>query len=549
MDQAMVNIRWCMSLLDGLVSAGVTRVVISPGSRSTPLVIAADKHPALDCHVLVDERSAAFYALGMAKSCDMPVILVSTSGSAPANWYPAIVEAAHSFVPLVLLTADRPWELQHCGANQTIDQVKLFGDQVNAFHGLPNAEASPAGLNKLRGLGRQLVAESRWPAAGPVHVNMPFREPLVPADYHIDAPAAEISIQALPVTEVHAQQLALLGDAVSAKRGLILCGPGIQDEEFTAAVTQLAAELHSPILADPLANLRHGSHDKNLVVSRYALFLDDNEIMDKPEWVIRFGAMPVSSALQRYLAGCTCPQFVVDHRGRWPDPLNQASQVLHASPATLCGQLCGLELQPAASDWVDLWLGTETFYDQRLDSPGTAQPPEASVVKQLISILPDHSLLFSGNSSAIRYLDCYAGRTDKHLHIIANRGVSGIDGNVSTFLGLAATYTGQGKPVAFMGDLAFFHDMNGLAAARGLNAVIIINNNNGGGIFAQLAQKDLPGFERYWRTPLNLDYSHTAELYDLPYHKLQETGQLTGVLTQALAEDGVSLIEIITDSF
>ena len=177
----MVNIHWCMSLLNGLASAGVTQLVISPGSRSTPLVIAADLHPALNCHVLVDERSAAFFALGMARCHNVPVALICTSGSAPANWYPAVVEASQSFVPLVLLTADRPWELQSCGANQTIDQVKLFGDQVNSFHALPPAEASPASLSRLHALGRQVVTESLWPAAGPVHINMPFREPLVPA--------------------------------------------------------------------------------------------------------------------------------------------------------------------------------------------------------------------------------------------------------------------------------------------------------------------------------------------------------------------------------
>lgn len=548
MDQAMVNIRWCMSLLDGLVSSGVTQVVISPGSRSTPLVIAADLHPGLHCHVIVDERSAAFFAMGIAKYSMLPVALVCTSGSAPANWYPAIVEASQSSIPLVLLSADRPWELQSCGANQTIDQVKLFGNHVRAFHALPPAESSSISLGKLHNLGRQVVTESLWPDPGPAHINMAFREPLVPVDCQIDVPDVEVKLPATPAILFDDSQVGIMGGAISGKPGMILCGPGVRGEGFVTEVTELAAKLECPILADPLANLRCGRHDKTFVISRYSLFLREDWPIDGPEWIIRFGAMPVSSALQKYLVSCSCPQFVVDHRGRWPDPLNQANQVLHASPAALCGQLGALDLQPARSGWADLWLEHESYCDQWLDSAGIVQPPEALLIQQLFSVLPDHSLLFSGNSSAIRYLDCYAGRADKNLEIMGNRGASGIDGNVSTFLGLATTYGGQGKAVALLGDLAFFHDMNGLAAAKGLNAVIIINNNNGGGIFAQLAQKDLPGYERYWRTPLDLDYANSARLFGLPYHKLQDTSQLATVLTQALAEDGVSLVEIITDS-
>lgn len=548
MDQAMVNVNWCMSLLSGLASAGVTRVVISPGSRSTPLVIAADLHPALSCHVLVDERSAAFFALGMAKSLGLPVALVCTSGSAPANWYPAIIEASQSFVPLVLITADRPWELQSCGANQTIDQLKLFGDQVNSFHALPPAEASPTSQSRLHSLGRQLVTESLWPSAGPVHVNMPFREPLVPAQPGIDAVVPEVSIPQLPTVLLADQLLEFLGAAISGKRGLILCGPGIQDKGFAAEVARLATKLECPILADPLANLRCGRHDKTFVVSRYSLFLGDHNALDGPDWIIRFGAMPVSRALQNYLAKCDSQQFVVEHRGRWPDPLNQADQVLHASPVALCEQLCDLDLQPAQTAWCDRWLELEKRCERQLDSDDPRQPPEAGLIRQLVSILPNYSLLFSGNSTAIRYLDCYAGRADKNLEITGNRGASGIDGNVSSFLGLAAAFTGKGKAVAFMGDLAFFHDMNGLAAAKGLNAVIIVNNNNGGGIFAQLAQKDLPGYERYWRTPLDLDYADAARLHGLPYHKLEDVSRFDVVLRQALAEDGVSVVEVITEA-
>ncbi len=562
MDQAMVNIHWCMSLLDGLVSSGVTQIVISPGSRSTPLVIAADRHPGLHCYVIVDERSAAFFAMGMARYRMLSVALVCTSGSAPANWYPAVVEASQSSIPLVLLTADRPWELQACGANQTIDQTKMFGDQVRAFHALPPAESSPASLRKLQSLGRQVVSESLWPDAGPVHINMPFREPLVPADDGGQRTEDRISglwsayskrgretfdppglVLRPPSSVLH------LLSSISGKRGFILCGPGVHDEGFAAEVTQLASRLDCPILADPLADLRFGDHDKTRIISHYSLFLSGIEAIDEPEWIIRFGALPVSKALQTYLeATGSAQQFAVDQRGRWPDPLNQVTQVLHAGPAALCEQLNNMPLQAAPSNWCAAWLDQETHCEQLLKSREHAEPPEARLIHSLLSSLPEDSLLFSGNSLAIRYLDSYSGKADKKLQIVGNRGASGIDGNISTFLGLVSAYKGQGKPVAIIGDLAFFHDMNGLAAAKGLDAVLIIINNNGGGIFEQLPQKQLPGFDKYWRTPLNLDYSHAARMYGLPYHKLAGSDQVAAALEQALEEEGVSLVEVITDA-
>jgi 2-succinyl-5-enolpyruvyl-6-hydroxy-3-cyclohexene-1-carboxylate synthase len=547
MDQAMVNIHWCMSLLDGLVSAGVTQLVISPGSRSTPLVIAADLHPGLQCHVIVDERSAAFFAMGMARYRMLPAALVCTSGSAPANWYPAVVEASQSSIPLLLLTADRPWELQACGANQTIDQVKLFGDQVRAFHSLPPAESSSTSLAKLQSLGRQVVSESLWPDAGPVHINMPFREPLVPANCRIDVPDVEVSLPATPKTVLHNSQVALLSESISAKPGMILCGPGVHDEGFAAEVTHLASKLDCPILADPLAELRFGGHDKTRIISHYSLFLSGNKAIDEPEWIIRFGAMPVSKALQTYLSTSCCQQFVVEQRGRWPDPMNQATQVLHASPSVLCEQLNGLDLQPAQISWCAGWVGQEKQYAQLLNSSEHGQPAEARLIRQLLFSLPGDSLLFSGNSMVIRYLDSYSGKADKELKITGNRGASGIDGNISTFLGLVSAYGSQGKPVAVIGDLAFFHDMNGLAVAKGLDAVLIVINNNGGGIFEQLPQKQLSGFDKYWRTPLNLDYSHAARMYDLSYHKLTDMNQFSAALAQALSEEGVSLVEVITE--
>lgn len=545
-DIGAANLRWAMALVDGLAAAGVGHAVISPGSRSTPLALACLRHPRLRTWIQVDERSAGFFALGLSKADRWPVALVCTSGSAPANWFPAVIEANHGLIPLILLTADRPPELRDCGANQTIDQVRLFGGQVRASHELPPAETTAAALKNPGWLAVRAVDQSRWPLPGPVHINVPLREPLVPSgalpEYAVAAfPAAASYPAMLPP----ADEIARWATALSGRPGLIVCGEGEYREGFPAALAQLAEQLACPVLADPLSNLRFGVHDRSRVFSRYDAFLRCPGFTEahRPEWVLRFGAMPVSRQLQNYLAACVeVTHFLVESHGRWPDPLHLTTRLLRADADGVCAALVAARPLPAPAAWL------EDFAAEERRAAGLAQvsakPIEAEVVESLLHQLAG-GCLFSGNSMAIRDLDNFAAGGEAPLRIVGNRGASGIDGNVSTALGLCAAL---GRPVtALLGDLAFYHDMNGLLAARGLNITFVVLNNGGGGIFSYLPQSELEDFERAWLTPTELDFSHAARMYGLEYRKVECGEDFDAALAAALENDGPDLIEVTVD--
>jgi len=325
-DSAAVNLRWALTLIDGLAASGVKHAVISPGSRSTPLALACERHPRIQTHVVLDERSAAFFALGLAKADNAPAAVIGTSGSAPANWYPAVIEANHGGVPLILLSADRPPELRDCGANQTVDQLRMFGTQVRFAFDLGVAEDTPAALAHVAMRARQAADMSRWPLPGPVHLNVPLREPLVPSgpvDFEFSCgEEAVVYPAALPPRDA----LARLAAELSGRPGLIVCGPLNATPAFAAAVAALAQRLDCPVLADPLSGLRFGGHDRSRIVTRYDAFLRNRAFSaaHRPAWVLRFGALPVSKPLQQFLVSLAGVRHIlVDEQGRRLDLLHQ----------------------------------------------------------------------------------------------------------------------------------------------------------------------------------------------------------------------------------
>jgi len=344
-----------------------------------------------------------------------------------------------------------------------------------------------------------------------------------------------------PLLSLSAVEIETLARELAGRKGLIVCGWGDHGSSFPAAVSLLARKLACPVLADPLSGLRFGSHEQTSVLCRYDAFLRRNHVKEnlKPGWVLRFGAMPVSKTLQQFLAAQSgVDHIVVDTHGRWPDPLHQATRLVRADPAILCQQLASAIELAAPSPWL------AAFQVEEQRAAGLAQqnePLEAEVVRALLDQLPAGGTLFSGNSMAIRDLDAYSGSSARTLQIIGNRGASGIDGNVSTALGLAG---GGTRPVvALLGDLAFYHDMNGLLAARGLDVVFVVLNNGGGGIFEYLPQSQLEDFERAWLTPLGLDFSLAAAMYGLNYRKIGTALEFSPVLEAAL-KGGAHLIEV-----
>jgi 2-succinyl-5-enolpyruvyl-6-hydroxy-3-cyclohexene-1-carboxylate synthase len=531
------NLAWADALVAGLAAGGVTNAVLAPGSRSTPLALALDRQPAINLTVLPDERCAAFFALGLSRESGRPALFVCTSGSAAAHAFPAVLEAASDGVPLIVISADRPAELQHTGANQTTDQTDLFGRHIRLAVTLPAPDPGMS-ANLPRSTGHRAAETACWPLPGPVHLNVALREPLVPtSDSAAPAPVVGDGYQR-PVCQPDTRAVESLVSTIDGRPGLIVCGRGPRSRRWPGAVARLARRLGVPIIADPLSGLRWGPHDRQRVVTAFDLFLRAPAAPSaRPDWVLQFGATPVSSALQRYLAKCGARRFLVGSGGDWQDPSRAAANRLLADAVPLAEALVSLAPAAADSDWGEAWVEAESRGAALAAEPGL-RPPEADIVTALESTLSPEALLFVGNSLPIRAVDLFARGHDQPLSIHGNRGLSGIDGNVSTALGLG--YASGRRPVALLGDLTLYHDMNGLLATRDCPADIVLLDNGGGGIFGLLPQSGLPAFERLWLTPTDLEPARIAALYGLDYQRLATGDALAATLADGPADEGAS---------
>jgi len=532
-SQGDLNAAWATALIDGLAKAGVGYAVISPGSRSTPLALACLRHPDLSSRVLLDERVAAFYALGLARADGRPVILICTSGSAVANWYPAVAEADAARKPLILLTADRPPELQDCGANQTFDQRALFAPQLRAAHTLPPAEA---GRDWLATLAARVVSQSLWPLAGPVQINVPFREPLLET-----APPPPVGSRPpqvlLPRLTLESETIAILARRIEGRRGVILAGA---EPVSAQPLVRLAEALDWPIIADPLSGLRFGPHDHDRVMARADLFLRGS-VVPPAEIVLRFGAFPVSKAVGQWQARAA-DRIVISADSRWPDPGRDAATMIHADPAALAEALAERVTRPAAPDWLHSWQAIERHSAALATRLAV---PETELFRAAIEALPENSLLFVGNSMSVRDLDDFSGTSDKSLTIMCNRGLSGIDGNLSTFFGAVASGRFSAA-LALVGDLTFLHDLGGLAAGQSLSATIALLDNGGGGIFDYLPQHGLPEFTSGWLMPQRADIAAATAVWGHSYRPTEPDG-FAAALAASLADPGVSMLHLAID--
>lgn len=572
-DQGCRNLRWALALLDGLAQGGVRRVVLSPGSRSTPLVLAAQRQPMIELTAILDERSAAFFALGLARTSGRAVALVCTSGSALAHWFPAVIESSESGVPLILLSADRPPELRGWGANQTIDQTRLFGSFIREFHDPGPEEAGPAALKGMRALGLRAALVSQGTRSGPVHLNLPFREPLVPGPGCDEAPgparsraggvAVERPITLFPdpthVDPAPTRGLERSGLArLLGGRGVVCCGPMRLTEISAAAIWHCAATLGAPVLADPLSGLRFGPAS-GCRITRYDSFLRNRVAASalRPDWVLRFGAMPVSKTLQQWLEGI--PAILVDPAERWRDPSHDVCAQIAAEPMALSAWLQGLSGTDSAvgcrdSDWAERWTAAEQQVD-RLVAAFLAQASwsEGHLVGQLLDRLPAQEGLFCANSLPIRQLDTWSGQGAKPLSFFGHRGASGIDGQTSTLAGLNAGCTGVDAGVTgLLGDLSFIHDLSGLMLMDRLDRPCIVLNNGGGRIFDYLPQHGLADFEQLWRTPPRVAPDTLAKAFGLRHRVVADGAGFAQALDEALAAadrtESAGLIEVKLDA-
>jgi 2-succinyl-5-enolpyruvyl-6-hydroxy-3-cyclohexene-1-carboxylate synthase len=560
------------AFVDELARAGVRHAVICPGSRSTPLAYAFARNGSIKIWMQYDERSAGFFALGMAKAGREAVALLCTSGTAAANFFPAVVEAQISRVPLLVLTADRPHELRDNGAPQAIDQIKIFGSYVKWFAELMLPEATDDGLQYARTVAGRATGTALAKPAGPVHLNFPFREPLIPTPAAMppaqsrkplawlgreeSRPYVSLSQGERRLDDSSLEKLAHLLSGV--EQGVIIGGP-MEEPELPSQLAKLAAALGWPVLADPLSGLRSGSHEKALVIDNYDAFLRDETVLEslKPEMVLRFGAMPTAKPVLLWLKRFPeCRQLVVDGGDGWPEPMQLAEEIIHAAPTALCRDLlpylrpASKTLKPEYSGWLKKWLVARQITAGVIENQMARfeEPFEGKVFVELNTLLPDNAILFVGNSMPVRDLDTFFGNTSKNIRTMCNRGANGIDGVVSSALGAAAA---TGQPLALViGDLSFYHDMNGLLAAKlhGLNATIILLNNDGGGIFSFLPQAAYPeNFEQLFGTPHGLEFEPAARMYGADYRQVQNWTDFRREVSESFDRDGLKILEMRTN--
>jgi len=557
------NALWGRVLADELAAAGVDAVCVSPGSRSTPLTVAFDRHDDIRILSHLDERSSAYFALGRARRTGAVTPLVCTSGTAAANYHPAVIEASQSRVPMLLLTADRPPELRDSGANQTIDQEKLYGDAVRWYRDVAEPEATPRKLRSLRTTAARAVARAEGTPAGPVHLNLPFRKPLEPTpvegDVPTDLPEAATEGRAgafvettAGVPELDDDRLRELASSLSEPRGLIVVGPDDAPGIDPEAVAALAHATGFPVLADPLSGVRYGGVTRTTpVIGGYDGYLGDRvrTAWPDPDVVVRAGASPTSKPLREYLAAVDADQYVVDPAAGWREAAFTATDLVVADPTRLFARLSRLLAGPGSDDWRARWVDADAAHAAAVgDTDGFC---EGRILGDIVDLAPDPATVFVSNSMPVRDLDRFGGPTTASLTALGNRGASGIDGIVSTALGAGASTTDHLTLVT--GDLAYYHDTNGLAAIErcGVEATIVLLNNDGGGIFHMLPiESHDPPFTAQFVTPHGLDFEPTGDLYGLSFARIEggDREAFREAYAEATAAEGSHVIEVRTDA-
>ncbi len=555
------------ALVDEFYQLGVRHAVFSPGSRSTTMAMLFKEHEGFETYMNIDERSASFMALGIAKAHKEPTVLVCTSGSAVAHYLPAVLEAQYTGVPLIVLSADRPHTLLHVGAPQTVDQHKIFGTAVNYFEELAVPQESHY-YTYPRQVARKSYMKAMDTKKGPVHINVPLFEPLVPelSRNHFEAGRSSFKVVKPNYGSVfdcrHENDLTHINNAVDIAHGndgtneindlfkryeriLILAGPQIDIDE-AETIRSFGADLQAPILADPLSNVR-GCGTSKVVISTYDALLAGQALWHelKPDCVIQFGQIVVSKRVQQMIASWTDVEYIEVNPTM--DSMNPTGKTTIHMQASI-DVFTHLHGKNNSSDtYLNIW--------RRLDQAGKKQLStaidephcfEGRTIRELQKQIPEDGQIFVANSMTIRDFDYFWFSGESKAVLYGNRGVNGIDGTISTALGLAV----NGRPTYLVtGDLSLFHDLNGLAVAKthNLNLTIILHNNDGGGIFEYLPQKGTKHFDYLFSTSQGLDYSGAAKLYGCGYTKISSPNELSSVLANVSQETGVHIIEIPTN--
>jgi 2-succinyl-5-enolpyruvyl-6-hydroxy-3-cyclohexene-1-carboxylate synthase len=536
---------------DELTRCGVTDACTSPGSRSTPLVVSLARTPGLRCHSHVDERVAGFFALGLAKASGRPVAIACTSGTAAAELAPAVIEAAHARVPLVVLTADRPPELRDVGAGQTIDQLALYGSAAKWFFEVGTHAATPARLRWMRALACRACWTALDGRPGPVHLNVPLREPLVPETPLPPEDGGRPGRRpwiAHPIVPVHAEPPPV--PIAPAPHAVVVAGREERDPALGAAIAAFAAVAGYPLLADPLSGARRGP----AAIAHYDALLRDERFAAalRPQLVLRVGDLPTSKPLRTWLASLDgAEQVAFDVEDVWHDPDGVLSTRVAASPRAALAALAPEHRGAGEPAWLERWRAADRAAAGAIATTLGDELSEPRVAAELVAELPSEATLFVAASMPIRELETFAPARDAPpaARVLANRGANGIDGTVATALGVAAA--GDGPVVLHVGDVTLAYDLSALLSARRLEIplTIVLVDNGGGGIFDFLAVAgETDVFEQHVATPTGLDFAAAAALYGARYVPVADVATLRAELARATAaNDGLTLLHVRTD--
>ena len=544
-SSAATTATFCATLVDEWLHCGVRHAVVSPGSRSTPIALEIANRQEIEMHIFHDERSAAFAALGIAKASGVPAILVCSSGTAAVEFHPAVVEAHHSETPILICTADRPAELQGVGAPQTIDQQNLYGVAIRKF---VNAEvADDSESHTWRHIARDLFATSLGDVQGPVHLNLRFREPLMGFATNLPPRDANDAVITKKVALPSSRSLRKLNKALESENGLIIAGP---ENYRVESILRLAENLGWPIVADP----RSGTRVPNkLVVAGADAILRDEDFSKRlrPDVVLRFGTLPASKVVNSWLSGSGANQVVITTTPSLTDPDRQCSLHIVSDIDELCAGLVSVHskesIRNRSLSWLDKWIAAEDSAQKAInaalaDEPGLTEP---GVARAIYALVPEASHLVVSSSMPIRDVEWF-GAPRNGLRVHANRGANGIDGVVSTAVGVALA-TRQ-PTTLLIGDIALLHDVNGLInlASRKIDLRIVVIDNNGGGIFSFLPQAqalDEAKFEKIFGTPHDANIKMLAQAHQINTHELTNISDLAEVLSQR----GPWLARVVTD--
>ena len=544
-SSAATTATFCATLVDEWLHCGVRHAVVSPGSRSTPIALEIANRQEIEMHIFHDERSAAFAALGIAKASGVPAILVCSSGTAAVEFHPAVVEAHHSETPILICTADRPAELQGVGAPQTIDQQNLYGVAIRKF---VNAEvANDSESHTWRHIARDLFATSLGDVQGPVHLNLRFREPLMGFATNLPPRSANDAVITKKVALPSSRSLRKLNKALESENGLIIAGP---ENYRVESILRLAETLGWPIIADP----RSGTRVPNkLVVAGADAILRDEDFSKRlrPDVVLRFGTLPASKVVNSWLSGSGANQVIITTTPSLTDPDRQCSLHIVSDIDELCAGLVSVHskesIRNRSLSWLDKWIAAEDSAQKAInaalaDEPGLTEP---GVARAIYALVPEASHLVVSSSMPIRDVEWF-GAPRNGLRVHANRGANGIDGVVSTAVGVALA-TRQ-PTTLLIGDIALLHDVNGLInlASRKIDLRIVVIDNNGGGIFSFLPQAqalDEAKFEKIFGTPHDANIKMLAQAHQINTHELTNISDLAEVLSQR----GPWLARVVTD--